>query len=343
MIAESFFIVAHGSSAHVVLHIFIIVFSIAGFSLAHYIRTKKLSSKPLVCPVGADCDSVVRSEYASFLGVPVELIGMGYYSITLVGHVFLMLFPAAMTVESMFVFLTITTVAFLFSLYLTAIQGFVLRGWCTWCLGSAGISGLIFLASLTVSRFGLLELLAENAYLIKLVQSLALAVGVGAATIVSLFYIKFLADLRVSASESDTLRSVVQVIWIALAVVLLTGIGLYLPTKSNLAVYAPAVLAALIVTACLSVISFVFYYHVAPQTALISSGAEHEHASGEMRRLRRAIFALSALSLVSWYFVFALRVVAPTLLEASTLLFVYAAALGAATFFSFLYEWTQPR
>jgi uncharacterized membrane protein len=328
---------------HPALHIYVFLFALAGFLLAYYIRAKKRSPEPLVCPLGAECDSVVRGEYASFLGIPVELLGMGYYAAVLIGQLAFLLFPALMTVESMFVLLALTTLALLFSLYLTALQALVLHAWCTWCLSSGAISVLIFFTSLAASRFRFTELLAENAYLLTLIQALALAVGVGGTTIATLFYTKFLADLRVSTGESDVLRAIVQVIWIALAAVLLTGVGLYLPRGLALVSYTPPVIAALVVTVLLSVISFVLYYLVAPKLATISQGDEHEHAPGETRRFRRAIFALCALSLVSWYFVFVLRMLAPRGVSAGTLLLTFVGVLGASVFLSLVYEKLQPR
>jgi uncharacterized membrane protein len=46
----------------------------------------------------------------------------------------------------------LATVAFGFSVYLTAIEAFVLHAWCRWCVVSAIIATLIFICSLTELR-----------------------------------------------------------------------------------------------------------------------------------------------------------------------------------------------
>jgi uncharacterized membrane protein len=44
--------------------------------------------------------------------------------------------------------LAISVGAFLFSLYLTGVQAFKIKSWCTWCLTSAAISTTIAIVSL---------------------------------------------------------------------------------------------------------------------------------------------------------------------------------------------------
>ena len=46
----------------------------------------------------------------------------------------------------------LATIAFVFSAYLTAIEAFVLRAWCRWCVASAIVATLIFVCSLTEFR-----------------------------------------------------------------------------------------------------------------------------------------------------------------------------------------------
>jgi uncharacterized membrane protein len=44
------------------------------------------------------------------------------------------------------------TVGFAFTVYLTALEMFVIHAWCRWCLGSAVIITLIWLVALPAAR-----------------------------------------------------------------------------------------------------------------------------------------------------------------------------------------------
>ncbi len=141
------------------LHILIILAALGGFSLAFYIWHKKQVREKMVCPLNSDCDAVIYSKYAKFFGVPIELIGLLYYSIVAISYAVFLVFPSLSSPLFVFGILVITTTAFIFSLYLTFIQAFNLRQWCTWCLMSAGLCIVIFVSAIIVSQFGFMSLL----------------------------------------------------------------------------------------------------------------------------------------------------------------------------------------
>ena len=123
------------------------ILSTGGFFLAYYIRNSKLKNAPLVCPIGGACDNVVNSNYSKLLGFHVEDLGMIYYA-----GVSLLYFPLALGIieigsEYLGFIILFTFFAFLFSIYLTSVQAFYLREWCTWCLISAFLCTLIFIFS----------------------------------------------------------------------------------------------------------------------------------------------------------------------------------------------------
>lgn len=130
--------------------ILIILFAFVGFLIASYIRSKKHAEKPLVCPLEGSCENVVHSSYSTLFGIPLEIWGMFYYGITLVSYTVFFLFPEVMPLWASYILLGLSLIAFTFSIYLTAIQAFLIHHWCTWCLFSAGISTLIFLICMSL-------------------------------------------------------------------------------------------------------------------------------------------------------------------------------------------------
>ena len=135
----------------------IILSSLGGLSLATFIHLKKKEPKPLVCPIGHSCDPVVHSDYSRFMRIPVELLGILYYLIVLISYVLLFMYPQGKTPATEATLLALSAIAFLFSAYLTWVQAFVLKEWCTWCLISASLCVLIFSLSLWLSDISLLS------------------------------------------------------------------------------------------------------------------------------------------------------------------------------------------
>ncbi|PJE75495.1 hypothetical protein COV04_04290 [Candidatus Uhrbacteria bacterium CG10_big_fil_rev_8_21_14_0_10_48_11] len=130
------------------LHEFIILLlALAGLSVAGYIRWKKGQSHPFVCPIKFHCDAVVKSDYAKLFGIPVEVLGILYYAGIALSYTLFLLTSLEATTTFVMLVMFVSFVAFVFSLYLTAVQAFVLKQWCTWCLMSATICTLIFIAS----------------------------------------------------------------------------------------------------------------------------------------------------------------------------------------------------
>lgn len=105
----------------------------------------------LVCPVGGGCETVQESRWSTLPpgdGVPVALIGVaGYAALLGLGLTSLhrerlgrLALPPTL--------LALASVGLFFSLFLTALQVFVIRALCSWCLGSALLELGIWLAAL---------------------------------------------------------------------------------------------------------------------------------------------------------------------------------------------------
>lgn len=138
-------------ASYFVLHVVLIACALSGLSLAVFIHFKKRLHTPLLCPIGHSCNPVVHSDYSRFMDIPVEILGVIYYTIIVVAYAAMFMVPTLHSDLSGAFLLGLSAVAFFFSLYLTAVQAFILREWCTWCLISATLCAVIFLMGLKLA------------------------------------------------------------------------------------------------------------------------------------------------------------------------------------------------
>jgi uncharacterized membrane protein len=126
------------------------VLSLAGVFVALYLYLHKLGIiGELACGTGG-CETVQLSPYAVFLGIPVPLIGVAGYVV---------LFGLAMASLQQpdqprwpRLLLLLSGGAALFSGYLTYLELFVIHAICRFCVASAVIVLLIFVAALVDRR-----------------------------------------------------------------------------------------------------------------------------------------------------------------------------------------------
>lgn len=140
-------------SEDILARIIIAILGLVGFFVARHIRNEKKAERPLVCPIHFDCDTVVHSDYSKFFGVPVEIFGMIYYACVTLGYIVLSFMPEVLPVLLLDFLILVSIVAFLFSVYLTTVQSFVIKKFCSWCLVSATICVLIFALTLVSYDF----------------------------------------------------------------------------------------------------------------------------------------------------------------------------------------------
>jgi len=233
------------------LNLFLIAAALGGFALAFFIFISKRKAKPIACPMDGHCDDVVRSEFSKFLGVPVEILGMLYYAAAAAAYSVFYFYSGLAVPLAVLGMFGLSSFSFLFSLYLTFIQAFNLRQWCVWCLASAGLSSFIFLANVFYVKFGFVNISAEifeEFYEILLAGHLLSAgLGFGASVVGVIMLGKFVKDFKMSDFEADILKTLAQVIWFAIFILILSGFGLYFSDKgiSNV-LYKSAVAAVLI-------------------------------------------------------------------------------------------------
>jgi len=140
-------------SEDILARIAIVALGLCGFFVARHIHNEKKASRPLVCPIQFDCDAVVHSDYSKFFGIPVEVFGMFYYACLTLGYIVLSFMPEVLPMLLVDSLILISIGAFLFSVYLTVVQSFIIKKFCSWCLVSALICILIFVLTLVSYDF----------------------------------------------------------------------------------------------------------------------------------------------------------------------------------------------
>jgi uncharacterized membrane protein len=130
----------------------IVLLALVGLLVATYLWLYKIGVLgQLQCGTGS-CEYVQASRYAELFGVPVALYGVaGYATLLVLGLAGLQPGFAADRRVSVLLAL-LATIGFGFSLYLTAIELFVLHAICRWCVASAVIMTVTWLLSLADLR-----------------------------------------------------------------------------------------------------------------------------------------------------------------------------------------------
>ncbi|MFA6536455.1 MAG: vitamin K epoxide reductase family protein [Candidatus Paceibacterota bacterium] len=127
------------------IFIIIAVLGFCGFAVSHFIYTEKQKPTPIVCPVGFDCDAVVRSRFGSLMGVRLEVAGMAYYGLIALCYTYFVFLPSANSPTVALLLFLISAGGFLMSFSLSLVQTFIIKQYCTWCLVSAFITTAIFI------------------------------------------------------------------------------------------------------------------------------------------------------------------------------------------------------
>ncbi|MEX0709909.1 MAG: vitamin K epoxide reductase family protein [Chloroflexota bacterium] len=126
--------------------------AIAGASASAYLLVEYVTGQPGVCLTGTGCDLVRDSAFAYPLGIPTPLIGLIFYAaagwlvVRSIGGQLIARIPAG---TALVVFALLGAAG---SAFLTAMEAFVIKAFCTWCLVQAGAGLVLLVASVGVAR-----------------------------------------------------------------------------------------------------------------------------------------------------------------------------------------------
>lgn len=121
----------------------IIILSVIGIVNTSYLSYHSIKKTPVKCIFFPPewCEKVQHSKFSRTLGFPNSMAGLGMYSALLILSI---LFAVGFLVVA-WPIIAIIWIGFIFSMYFTFIQAFVLRAFCTWCVLSAIEFTLLFI------------------------------------------------------------------------------------------------------------------------------------------------------------------------------------------------------
>ncbi|MDO9122745.1 MAG: vitamin K epoxide reductase family protein [Anaerolineaceae bacterium] len=125
-----------------------IVASIIGFIDSAYLTIIKFTNSPIYCTPGlGNCESVQNSQWSTIWGIPIALLGALAYLFLIFCFVFEQSIPDLKRYSDYLVFGT-SFFGFLYSLYLTYLELFVLQAICQWCILSAICMTVVFITTI---------------------------------------------------------------------------------------------------------------------------------------------------------------------------------------------------
>ena len=275
-----------------------IIGAFIGLVVSSYIYRQKKKKVKLVCPREASCEKVVHSTYGTTFGIGNDVLGIAYYTVVGIIHVAMVVFPGIAIGPVVWVLTLMTISGALFSLYLIALQAIVIRAWCMWCLGSAFGTLLLVLSLFSLESTTLFPLLASQKLLWVIVHNIGFILGLGAVTITDIFFFRFLKDEKISEEEKGTMDTLTNVIWVGLAILVISGIMLYLPEQARLDA-SPKFMLKVVVIGVVIINGLLLNMKVAPRMRSFSFSD-----TVPARHFRCLAFALGAVSLTSWYVAF---------------------------------------
>lgn len=156
---------------------------------------------------------------------------------------------------------------------------------------------------------------------------IGVALGLGGATITDILFFKFLKDNKISGLESGVLKTLSKVIWVALGILVLSGLALYLPYADRLNGSAKF-LVKMVVVLVIIINGSLLNLFISPKIEKISSNTG----------FRRLAFASGAVSIVSWYSAFILGMMRTKIFGFSELLGIYLGLLALSVVCSQIFE-----
>ncbi len=293
---------------------------IVGALISAYIYIKKSRHQKLACPRDNPCDTVLHSRFGRTFGIPNEALGMIYFfSVSVLLYVIIA--SSVYTTGFLYVLFFLLVLGGLFSIYLVGLQAFVIKSWCAWCLGIAFVNLVLIISLCSMPFSNITPLLAAQKMWWVIAHNIGFILGLGSATITDIFFFRFLKDSAISQQEKETMDTLTNVIWVGLAVLIVSGLCLFLPEQARLAVSSKFLLK-IVVVGVIIVNGLLLNMFVGPHMRRLSF-----EGTRPARRFRRLAFALGGISFTSWYLAFFLGSLRKINIEFSTAIIGYGALL----------------
>ena len=121
-----------------------VVLAICGIAVSIYLTAVHYQDSLLVCSGVSDCETVQNSKYAKLFGIPVAILGLAMYVAALALGVVRLAREELADRATVLLFVMLFA-GFLFTVYLTYLELFVIDAICQWCVVSAVITTAMLL------------------------------------------------------------------------------------------------------------------------------------------------------------------------------------------------------
>lgn len=133
------------------------------------------------------------------------------------------------------------------------------------------------------------------------------AIGVGGATVTDVFFFKFLRDYKISRNEADFMHTLSRIMWAGVLLLALTGLGLFILDPERLLASAKFLSKMAVVVVLVANGTFLHFFISPKMHKIAYMPAEHPKQNA-FRRFREKAFISGGISIVSWYYAFALAI-----------------------------------
>jgi uncharacterized membrane protein len=121
-----------------------IVFAVIGLLVSIYMTIYKLTANDAMCLGSGDCSTVNASRYSEIYGIPVALLGVGGFLAILFVH-FMENRARLFKEQGTLIVFGMGLFGFVFSLYLTYLEFYVIHAVCPFCVASAVAITAVFI------------------------------------------------------------------------------------------------------------------------------------------------------------------------------------------------------
>lgn len=137
------------SAAKQLLLLIALVAPVLGAIDTGYLTAKHYSGAALTCGVFNGCDTVTTSAYSTMFGIPLALLGFGYY---LALTALIIAYAIKKDTRYLYAVAAISGAGLIFSLWLVYLQLFVIKALCSYCLFSVAVTAMIVAVSATMIK-----------------------------------------------------------------------------------------------------------------------------------------------------------------------------------------------
>jgi uncharacterized membrane protein len=126
----------------------LLTLNVLGIIITGYMMISHYMKKQLVCFLGDACNDVAKSKWSTIFYVRNEFLGFVFYNFLLIALIALKFYSFNFSWFSLILLIGVL-IGTVYSLFLTAIQFFVLKKYCFYCLTLAMINIFIFIIVVT--------------------------------------------------------------------------------------------------------------------------------------------------------------------------------------------------